>query len=244
MALNYEPQTATAAEYAQLFETERAQEYPAIDALEQRYGFAVDRERLERAARILSTPKKAHPPNWQHGRVIYSVARHYFETVNPPEPVSLLDIGTAKGFSALCLEWAREDARILGNVTSLDVIPPSARVRRNTVAEVDGLRTLAEILAPFPEASAIRFLESRGVDYLRGYSGRIHVAFVDGKHTAEAVSKEGAMISAGQEPGDVVIFDDIQIPSVGGAVRGLRAWYEADLVEAKPGRMYAIARRK
>lgn len=244
MSLNYDPQTVSAEEFEQLFETERANNYPAIDAVEERFGFALDRYRLESAARVLSTPKKALPPNWQHGRVIYAVARRYFEERNPPEPVALLDIGTAKGFSALCLEWAREDSRILGGVTSVDVMPTDARVRRNTVAEVGGLRTLAEILAPWPEASRINFVCATGVAYLQAQTGRVHVAFVDGKHTDDAVWNEGRLLSQRQESGDVVIFDDIQVPGVAAAVMRLRKWYHDEVVTAKPGRSYAIARRK
>lgn len=244
VSLNYAPQTVTADEYGRIFEAERANVYPSIDAFEQRMGEAIDRGRLEEAARVLSCPMKAAPPNWQHGRVIYAVARQYFDALNPPGPVNLIDIGTAKGFSALCLEWARDDSQIVGNVTSIDVLPPGARVRRNTPAEVDGLRTLWEILAPWPEAKHIAFVEATGIDWLRRSGARVHVAFVDGKHTDNAVWHEGRILADRQQPGDVVIFDDWQVHGVAAAIKRLGAFYELEPLQAKPGRAYVIARRK
>lgn len=251
MSLNYAPQTVTAETYADLFAAERAHTYPAVDALEERLGVALDRDRLEAAARVLSCPFKAAEPNWQHGRVIYAVT---LSTVQGRrgELLTLLDIGTAKGFSALCLQWALNDSDALGEVVSLDVLDPMDRVRRNTVAEVDGLKTLHEVLAPWPEARRIRFekltgppnILSRGAGgWLTGHTQRITVAYVDGKHTYEAVSWEASLLAQRQQVGDVIIFDDIQVPGVAKAVDQLRG-YDIERIQALPTRRYAIARKR
>src|SRR5688572_33475015 len=88
-------------DYQRAFDGERVQEYPVISDFQVECGVALGREKLERAARVLACPVKANPPNWQHGRVIYSAARRYLNGMTGP--VSCMDIGTAKGFSALCL---------------------------------------------------------------------------------------------------------------------------------------------
>ena len=191
MSLNHAPQTVTAETYARIFAVEQSQSYLMVDAFEARMGYAVDRQRLEDAARVLSCPFKAAPPNWQHGRVIYAAVRKYLYGVEGP--VRCLDIGTAKGFSALCARWAIEDAGREAESFSVDVLPPGARVRRNTVAEVDGLRTLAEIIQPWPEAQQISFVASTGIDWLAANPGRVHVAFVDGKHSGPVVRSEGLL---------------------------------------------------
>ncbi len=246
MSLNRTPQTVTADQYRELFARERANEYPSIDAVEQKFGRAVERERLENAAAVLSCPMKAAAPNWQHGRVIYAVAMDYLGAaeVLHGDRFNLLDIGTAKGFSALCLLWALNDSGREGSVTSVDVLPPGERVRRNTIAEVDHLCTLDEILAPYPEAKQITFVESTGVEYLRRGHDRLHVVFVDGKHTDDAVYQEGKLIAARQQPGDRIVFDDWQVPGVAAAIKRLSASYEMEVVTAKIGRAYVIARRK
>lgn len=160
----------TRSDYDVAFEAELGEVYPVVDALELRHGYGLVRDRLDAAARVLACPVKTNPPNWQHGRVIYAVTRAYLEGAT--HDVTLVDVGTAKGFSALCLLWAMQDAGCRGRVISVDVIDPMARVRRNTVAEVDGYRTLAETLAPWPESQAIEFRQQTGVDLLESDRGR------------------------------------------------------------------------
>jgi hypothetical protein len=129
-------------------------------------------------------------------------------------------------------------------LTSVDVMPPAARCYRNTVVELDGgLKTLDEILAPWPEASDITFLESTGISWLQGHAGRIHIAFIDGKHTGDVVRQEGKLLAKRQESGDVAIFDDCQMPQVSPAVASLSEWYRIEYVKAEP-REYAIGRRR
>jgi len=232
----------TRADYDRAFAREQQNVYPAVDAYERAMGFALDTGRLWAAARVLACPVKAHPPNWQHGRVLYAATRQYLDGAT--WPINCLDIGTAKGFSALCLRWAINDAGRTGEVVSVDVLHPWARVARNTVAEVDGLQTLAEILAPWPAAMAIRFERSTGVDWLERHAWRIHVAFVDGAHTSHVVRREGALLAKCQAQGDLVIFDDVQIAEVSIAVASLLDQYRIEYLEVLPSRQYALAVRR
>jgi hypothetical protein len=248
MSLNYAPSEVSAATYADIFAKERAQAYSMVDAFEARMGYALDRERLEEAGRVLSCPYKAAAPNWQHGRVLYAAVRNYLASLpyhdEGPAVVRTLDIGTAKGYSALCVRFAVEDAGVEAESYSVDVLPPDARVRRNTPSEVDGLKTLAEILSPWPEASRIHFLNVTGVDFLKSLPTRFHIAFVDGKHSGAVVKQEGLMLADVQQPGDLVIFDDVHIPDVGAAVDSLAKVYDIERLQILPKRAYAIARRK
>jgi predicted O-methyltransferase YrrM len=248
MSLNYTPSEVSADTYSSIFAHEREKTYPMVDAFEGRMGYHIDTERVEEAARVLSCPFKAAAPNWQHGRVLYAATRRYlaglpYQDEGPPQ-IRTLDIGTAKGYSALCVRFAVEDAGVDAQSVSVDVLPPDARVRRNTPAEVDGLKTLAEILAPWPEASRITFLNMTGVDFLKGNALRIHVAFVDGKHSGAVVKQEGLMLADVQQPGDLAIFDDVHIPDVGAAVDALAKLYDIERLQILPKRAYAIARRK
>lgn len=236
-----EPLVRTARDYDIAFELGQQPSFPLVDALEQRTGYALETAKLEGAARVLACPVKANPPCWAHGRVLYSVVRQYLEGCR--SRVLMLDIGTAKGFSALCLQWALNDAQVQGTVVSVDVIDPRSREARNTVAELDGGKTLSEVLAPWPEGSAIKFLHSTGIQWLTQYTGRIEVAFVDGKHQGTVVWKEGALLADRQQPGDLVIFDDVHLPDVRAAVASLSA-YTVEWMNVLPKRAYAIARRK
>lgn len=244
MAIVFTPNLHTVERYAEAFAQARRLVYPELDALEARLDYAIDRAWLDEAGRVLCCPIKNAAPHWQHGRVIYAVARHYLSS-HPADTYTAIDIGTAKGFSALCLRSAFLDAGMPCRLTSVDVMPPAARCFRNTVAELDGLglKTLAEILSPWPEATDVTFLESTGISWLQRHADRIHVAFVDGKHTGDVVRQEGKLLAARQQPGDVAIFDDCQMPQVSPAVVSLGEWYEIEYVRAAP-REYAIARRR
>ena len=233
---------ATAAMYDAAFQAARAIEYPTVDAFEQRMGYAIDRSRLESAARVLACPLKTNPPHWQHGRVLYAAARNYWGSAWTGAG-ACLDIGTAKGFSALVLEWAGRDAGVPCLVRSVDVIDPNATVLRNTVAECDGPKTLAEILSPWPEAAEIGFEQATGVEYLHRWMFRWNIAFIDGKHSGSVVTQEGTLLAQRQEPGDLAIFDDCQIRDVSMAVESLREFYCFDSLTAGP-REYAIGRRR
>lgn len=231
----------TRADYDAAFERERARSFSEVDALECETGYAVDRDRLETAARVLACPVKANEPCWQHGRVIYSVYRKWAETSENPV-VSVLDVGTAKGFSALCAVWAMLDAGKRASVTSLDVIDPRAKQRRNTIAELDGALTLAETVAPWKELESVAFLQSFSTTWLSLCRTPVHLAFLDGKHRYDVVRDEANALQNLQPRGGVIIFDDVQIPGVARVVTELRG-YDVRYVVAKVDRSYAIARK-
>ncbi len=226
--------------YEGAFHAARLLEYPEVDAFEQRMGYAIQRDRLENAARVLACPLKNNPPHWQHGRVIYAATRKYLESASGP--LTMLDIGTAKGFSALMLQLACDDQyRNAVHVVSVDVIDPASRELRNTVAEIDGPLTLKDIIGPWMLET--NFLKSTGIDYLRTHPEHIHVAFVDGKHDGQVVRQEGTLLAARQQCGDLAIFDDCQISVVCQAVVSLQEFYEVDYVTAGP-REYAVGWRR
>lgn len=236
--------TLTREAYESVFAEESRRVYPAVDALERATGFALEPERYLPAAKVLACPVKTNPPNWQHGRVLYSVTRKYLDGWANHQRTRALDIGTAKGFSALCVRFAIEDDGNDAESVSVDVIPPEARVSRNTIAEVDGLKTLPEILEPWPEAQRITFVKSTGIDWLMAHSERVNIAFVDGKHSGDVVYREGLLLSARQDSGDIVVFDDVHILDVWRAVDSLAGFYNIERLQVLPKRAYAIARRK
>lgn len=228
------------AAYMMAFAEEQARAYPIVDAFTSTWD--LDRPKLEAAALVLACPLKKSPPNWQHGRVLYAAAKRYLANFQAHAFVNILDIGTAKGFSALCLLWAKLDSKPHGRITSVDVIDPDARVARKTIAEVDGLLTLYETLAPWPEAVEIAFRQSTGIDWLEAHPERINIAFVDGAHTGAIVQREGELLAGRQEDGDLAIFDDVQRTDIFAALKDLP--YQFDYLEVLPTRKYAIGVRR
>lgn len=236
--------------YQRAFSEERARNYPAIDAFEKFIGVAMPRDRLESMARELACPVKAHAPNWQHGRLIYALARARLAQLEGP--ATFLDIGTAKGFSALCFLWAIADANVMGVVHSFDVIDPESRIPRNTVAELDGLKTLQEIIAPHVPAEchgALSCWQHPGIYFAQKIDlPRINGAFVDGKHKTTDVRLEGERIAERQGLGDFILFDDLQLAPVADGVALFRRskiarCYRFEEIQAFEFRRYMLATR-
>ena len=235
--------------YDRAFDTERARAYPAVDALEKEFGYAIDRARLEGAARVLACPVKPNPPCWQHGRVLYALVRKYLAGRPTEAPdvrmlptYQFLDIGTAKGFSALVMVWAVRDSGVPRvRISSCDVLDPAVSGFRNSVTDIgsDGL-TLADYLAPWPEAQTVGFWGMKATEWLQRHGGRIHFAFVDGKHSTEAVAEEARLLSERQQPGDIVLFDDLQMIAVRKGVAKLTG-YDMRILQASHERGYMLA---
>ncbi len=233
--------------YEDAFNRERHSSYPIIDAYERQMNYAIERTKLEEMARTLACPVKVNPPNWQHGRVIYATLCRYLGSVRPDHSCQLLDIGTAKGFSACVMAHAIADSGSMCSVVSVDIVDPQQRVARNSIGELDGLKTVPEFVAPFISDVNVdvSFLGRGSRPWLQwALSQNLHVpfAFVDGKHTYEAVAYEAHALAQLQRQGDIVIFDDCQIDPVWRAVSQLR---EYDLRYLTAGqRKYAIAVRR
>jgi len=240
----------TADDYLAEFNAERESSYPQVAAFENEMKFALTRSRLENAALWLACPIKAHPACWQHGRVVYSALRAYLAShdwswneKDEIEPVTCLDVGTAKGFSALMMQYAIDDALSdypelpkCAYVTSCDVIDPDEKRLRNCYAEaaLGGPQSVFGCLGSFPERDHIVFKQCTGVELIESAGPRVGFAFLDGKHTYSAVWDE--LNALRQKPGDVVVLDDIQVDGVKQALERFTAEriYSAKIIEAKP----------
>lgn len=236
----------TTKQYDAIFEEERRRSYPTVDSYVRQFGVDIDKQKLESMARTLACPFKVNPPNWQHGRVVYTTLRSFLERAGLDQVYPVLDIGTAKGFSACVMSHAIADAKSLCTVVSVDIVDPRSRVSRNSVAEIGGLKTVEEFTRDHLNHDVpVAFYGRGSVEWLNfAMAGNLRVpfAFVDGKHTYEAVCFESAALRQLQAPGDVVIYDDVQIEPVGRAVRSIKG-YAMMYLDIGP-RTYAIAVRQ
>lgn len=242
---------ATVQQFNDAFWAECQQEYPAVDAF-MKANKLQDPEVIPflDAAGTLACPVKANPPCWQHGRLVYGLALEALSGVGRKEAAVLIDVGTAKGFSALMMQWAIDNSMKRGRVYSVDVIDPDDRVRRNTVTEAKLGRylTLGEILLPWIEARKINFYGGGSDAFFKlpeiSVLPRVHFAFIDGKHTYESAAGAAIAISKKQQSGDVMLFDDVHMIEVRRAFVNTQALYDLETVVALPQRAYGIARRR
>lgn len=178
-------------------------------------GPAVSMDFFNRLALSTQVTKKASPLNWQHGPTIYRHCLDLLSRLGSKETVFVLDIGSAAGYSAICLAKALEDAERAGVVISLDALAPNQPRFWNRIGDELGPRKRSEVLQEWRSLlERVLFLQILSPVELPSLGlERIHFAFVDGDHSSETVAKELRFIRERQLAGDQIVLDDISIDS-------------------------------
>lgn len=161
----------------------------------------------------------------EHGKLLYTLIR---ERHDLGRHVVALDIGTARGFSAITMSRALLDASLEGHVYTLDVIDhENAHDWHATKHSPDD--PLASGPSPrsaiwqtwFPqEATRITPITGRSTRLLSNWPhGRIDVAFLDGSHAFDDVKAELDMLDAIMADDGVIVLDDVHFGVVIGRIR-------------------------
>src|SRR3546814_3486831 len=90
--------------------------------MEASQGFAIDRGWMEQLALHTQVVIKQSRLNYNHGRLLYAVLRRYLAECRSEQAV-IFETGTARGFSALCMARALQDAGAGGYVVTVDQLP-------------------------------------------------------------------------------------------------------------------------
>lgn len=237
------------ADYLRLWREARSTSYPSIDAFERECGAAIDVEWFHRLALLTQVVVKRSPICYQHGRVLYAALTRYLRA-HGGHQVNVVDTGTARGFSALCLARALVDAGVPGKVFTFDVLPHDVPMFWNCCRDVDGPRTRADLLRDYADLIEQYVVFHQGDTRLalrRIVFPRVHFAFLDSVHTRDHVLAEFSHIGGRQQAGDVIVFDDYTAyPGVALAADEIcrRHGYGATLVAAHPQRGYLIAGKR
>ncbi|WP_164738450.1 O-methyltransferase [Aquabacter cavernae] len=214
---------ASAEEYTRLFQAARKAEYSQIDALESEIGFSIDREWMDSLALHTQITVKKSDLAYPHGRILYSLLRKYIAE-HPGEYITIIETGTARGFSILCMAKALMDGGAQGRLITLDVLPHHQKMYWNCIDDSQGRKTRAELLSPwsdllkyvvFVQGDSLLQLPKVGVD-------RVNFAFIDAQHTKKNVLLEYQAVSKLQEKGDVIVFDDVTPGTFDGVVEAVK----------------------
>lgn len=242
---------APPAEYERLWLEARRQSYPEVDAYEQAVGAAIDPEWFHQLALRTQVAIKRSAICYQHGRLLYAALVHYVRT-RVPTHLTIVETGTARGFSALCMAKALHDSGAAGRIVSFDVLPHDARILWNNIRDVEGPMTRAELLKDYAELIEHHVMFVRG-DTKREMSRmavpRIHFSSLDSVHTYDHVMAEFAGIRDRQIAGDVLFFDDYTPDKYPGVVKAvdeicLAHGYAPTVVTANAQRRYVIAEKQ
>lgn len=161
--------------------------YPIIDAIEDRLGYKIDIEWFHELG-LLTQIYKPRPAGYPRGRLIYSVLTNYLQKSKAGN-VTIVETGTARGFAALCMSKALNDAGVYGKIITYDVLPNETEIYWNCIADVGRKHSRKTLLRDYEELlSNIIFVQGDTTLSMRKCSfDRVHFAFLDAMHTYEYV---------------------------------------------------------
>ena len=236
-------------DYLRLWEEVRSKTYPVIDAYEREQGAAIDREWLDDLALRTQVVIKRSDLCYQHGRVLYAALRRYMRD-RRHEHLNIVETGTARGFSTLCMARALSDAGASGKIVSFDVLPHEDVMYWNCYHDAEGPRTRADLLSDYAKLIE-RYIVFHQGDTRRlrdTVFPRVHFAFLDSVHTYDHVMAEYAAIQGRQREGDMLVFDDYSAayPGVTRAADEIcqAHAYASTCIEAGPSRRYLVAEKQ
>jgi predicted O-methyltransferase YrrM len=236
---------ATRQQYLSWFEETRRKAYPEVDLLEADCGYSIDREWLDELAFHTQITCKKSELGYPHGRILYSLLRKQIISQGWTW-VDIVETGTARGFSALCMAKAVRDAGVDGRIITIDVLSHLKPQIWNCIDDHDGPKSRAKILEPWADLlKMITFLQGDTLYMLQRIGlERINFAFLDAQHTEKSVIQEFQSVQSRQVSGDMVVFDDVTpavFPGVVNAVNRIemQGGYKVDRLSVSQSRSYA-----
>ena len=238
-------------EYLDLFNHFKNINHKEIDDYENALGLKIDKQWIDNLALYTQIVIKKSDINYNHGRILYSTLKNYI-LVNKIESVNIIETGTARGFSSMCMSKAINDANCKGKIITFDILPHNKKMIWNIIDDTspEGPKSRNEILSRWPkELSNIIFIQgSSRTHLLRTGIDRCHFAFLDAEHTKKDVLSEFDYISKIQESGDIIVFDDVTPDTFPGVVEAVdfihkEANYNIKKIFSSNKRGYAVAKK-
>lgn len=239
--------------YLELFEEEKKKRYPEIENYERQKGIAIDKEWIDNLALYTQVTIKKSNLCYVHGRVLYTVLSDYLSKKSKEtnkEKITILETGTARGFSSICMAKALDDHKIDGLIVTFDLLPHSEKMFWNSISDnTNGALTRAQLLKNWKNLCQKYILFHQGdtrLELKKIYFERIHFAFLDGAHSYNDVMFEFNQIKKKQNQGDIIVYDDYNFKKFPGIVKAVdeickKNNYAKQIIKSSSQRGYVIA---
>ncbi len=206
---------ADKAKYLQLYNKTINNDDRDVVAFEKKCGFSINKVWVNDLALHTQIVNKKGDLNFFHGRLLYSLLSKYINENKKnskfANPIMILETGTARGFSSICMAKALNDSNCQGVISTIDSIAHEKEMYWNCIDDHDGPKSRLELLRKWDmELQKIIFIQGWTNDILSRLGiARINFAFLDAQHTKEDVLREFEFVSNRQIAGDIIVFDDV-----------------------------------
>jgi len=241
---------ASKSEYLAIAETAKTEEFKLIDDFESKYNYKIDQAWYHNLALHTQIVKKKSKICYVHGRLLYTSLTHHIKK-NNLQHINILETGTARGFSAICMAKAIDDAGINGKITTFDVLPHDTQMYWNCIDDHEGKKTRAELLLDYlhyTEKYIYFFQGSTKTMLPKIQTSRINFAFLDSAHDYYHLMAEFQSLRNKQIKGDVIFFDDYTPKIFPGVVKAIdeiceKYGYTKEVIIISDDRAYVIAEK-
>ena len=204
---------ASKSHYLKLFEEASNFEDENVIQLEKKLGYKIDKNWIDNLALHTQVCIKKSKINYQHGRILYTLLKDYLENLNNKKnnnEIFILETGTARGFSAICMAKAINDTNgIKGKIYTIDLLPTDTPMYWNIIDDHEKKKTRKELLQKWPnELKMIEFIKGKTDLALQTLElSRVNFAFLDAEHDYDSVYREYLYLLEKQQKDDSIFFD-------------------------------------
>lgn len=153
-------------------------------------------------------------PNYERGALLYAL-------ITKHRPKIVLEIGTAEGYSAMCMAWAMNDNNIDGKIITVDPKPFSIPVKR--LMDFDENKTNEFIMMSTKDLwnkyadpnwlKHISVMSCFSYELLKKELPRIDFCYIDGHHRVKAVLCDFNIFIQNASKNFLCLFDDYYLPN-------------------------------
>lgn len=221
------------------------------DTYKKNLKYKIDNNWMHELAYITQVTKKKSSINYNHGKYLYSIFAEYINLNPKISRFNVVETGTARGFSSLCMAKALYDYQKNGLIITIDLLPHLKKIYWNCISDIDGKKTRSELLENWRELSNkyILFLQGEtSIELSKLQLERVHFAFLDGEHTYKKLLIELKYINQRQQNNDIILVDDYNKNDFDGVVKATNEFskshnYKLELIELDQSRNLAILKK-
>ena len=189
--------------------------------------------------------------NFNHGFLIFYYLKKFLIN-KKEEEITILETGTARGFSSIVMSYVLEKLKINGKIYTIDVIPHKKKIYWNCISDpTNGKVTRKQLLKKYK--NELKFIDFNFGDSKKILDSldlkRVNFAFLDGSHDYEDVKHEYEYLKKRQKKGDIIFFDDVTPGVFDGIVKIIdeiksENLYNVTLLNYSTKRGYALVEKK